>query len=286
MKIRIDHFVREIYRNRQWRHSVEDCRQTLPRAVDFYEQLMRGAPDAHDRIDLVFEPKLIYLQNPKVASTAIRRVLAEISGKKNTLLLRHKKGVYGNPPRMQHVGLKSFYQLACDPQTLVFSFVRNPYDRLISAWANKFAQYALVPSSYFGVWRPVVDTYLNARAEIDPSLPSGPNAYLSFPQFVRYACATASTFVEKHIYLQTQIVGVPGLTPGLIGKYESFQLDLEKLYDHINLPAELRQRLFTRVNRSVRTRCKEYFTQDLADQVYRAYESDFDAFHYPRALPD
>lgn len=257
----------------------------MPEALSFYEQLMKGAPDAHDRLDLVFDPKLIYLQNPKVASTAIRRVLAELSGKKISWALRHRKSEFGNPPRMQHVGLQKFYQLATDPQTLVFSFVRNPYDRLVSAWANKFAKFPLVRSSRFGSWRPVIDTYLRVRAEIDPSLPAGPNAYLSFPEFVRYACATADTFIEKHIYLQTKIIDVPGLTPGLIGKYENFQADLEKLYDRIQAPIEVRQRLLSKVNNSTRSRCSEYFTQDLANQVYQAFERDFDAFHYPRAVP-
>lgn len=258
----------------------------MPQAVEFYERMLAGAPDAHERLDLVLEPKLIYLQNPKVASTAIRKLLAELSGKKNFFMLRHRKGVYGNPPRMKHVGLRRFYQHAIDPETFVFTFVRNPYDRLISAWANKFANKPLIAGSLTRKQNSVITNYLRVRADIDPQLPAGPDAMLSFPQFIRYACLTADTFIEKHLYLQAKIAEVPGITINLVGKYENFQSDLSRLYDHIKAPPTLRQRLEVRVNHSRRARCSDYFTQALADQVFAAYERDFDAFGYSRAVPD
>jgi hypothetical protein len=256
----------------------------MPEAVHFYEKIIQHSPDAHETIDLVQAHKLIYLQNPKVASTSIRRFLAELSNKKIFGLRRYQTGEFGNPPRIRHLGLKNFYQLSIDPNTFVFSFVRNPYDRLVSAWANKFKNYPLITSAQSKRWRPVIDTYLKVRHEIDPKLPFGEGKSLSFEDFIRYSCLVADKDIEKHVALQTKLINIPGLKLGFVGKFENFQTDFMKVHEKINTPDYLIEKLKQTKNNSSRSHFSEYFSTELANEVFKSYELDFNEFGYSRKI--
>jgi hypothetical protein len=63
------------------------------------------------------------------------------------------------PAAPRHVGMSTFYRLVTSPGTLRFSFVRNPYARLVSAWADKYRDKPLVPGDSF------IDQYLKYRRD-------------------------------------------------------------------------------------------------------------------------
>jgi hypothetical protein len=46
----------------------------------------------------------------------------------------------------------------------------------------------------------------------------------------------------------------------------------------------VRSRTFVSMRRSTRPR-PSYYTADLGDRIYRAYERDFDRFKYPKTIP-
>jgi hypothetical protein len=174
--------------------------------------------------------------------------------------------------------VSAFHRLATDSATLRFSFVRNPYERLVSAWADKFQDRYLVAGDSF------IDKYLAHRNAIDPSLPRGEHRMLTFADFVTYATATASLRVDAHWQLQDDILNMPRLALDFIGRVETFARDIRRVLDHVGADQRLRQAAVMPPHASPHHSWPLYYTQDLADRVYRAYERDFDRFGYPRAI--
>jgi Sulfotransferase family len=257
------------------RNAVD--RRRDPDAAAFYADLS-GGYDPNARIDVLPSHKLIYVCVPKCASTSIKMILSTLAGRQPASFDHiHKRRHSGLLSPLQ-IGLSAFHRLATDAGVLRFSFVRNPYARLVSAWADKFQGKPLVAGD------PFVDRYLADRPAIDPSLPHGENRMLSFTDFIVYAAATARARVDAHWQLQDDIVSMPRLALDFIGKVESFTRDVVRVLDHVDAGAELRQRALIPMHASPHTRWPDYYTAALAERVYGAYEADFDRFGYPRTF--
>jgi hypothetical protein len=192
---------------------------------------------------------------------------------------RRQSGLKG--PRQ--LGIAAFHRLATDPATLRFAFVRNPYDRLVSCWADKYQDNPLVGGSN------KIDAYLHHKRRLDVDLPEGVDQTMSFADFVIFATeqvkSAGAARLDSHWDLQSKIIGVPGIELNFIGKLESFGEDMMHVLDRIGAPQAVRQQVTVRVRPSRRGRCADYYTTELADRVYRAYERDFDRFGYARTLP-
>jgi hypothetical protein len=195
-------------------------------------------------------------------------------------------GRVGYPRHPRTIGIRDFHRLASDPKTLRFTFVRNPYDRLVSCWANKFLDKPLVKRKLFTEGEFSVERYLAAKKDIDAALPEGPGQTLSFPDFVTYATSIAERGVDYHMQRQSDLLRVPGVPVDFTGKVENFSNDIVRVLDHVGASDELRKRVAVPLNKSQRSRAQEYYTPELAARVFRAYEADFDLLGYSRALPD
>jgi hypothetical protein len=176
-------------------------------------------------------------------------------------------------------GIVQFHRLATDPSALRFTFVRNPYARLVSCWVDQFADQPLAP----GHGR--IELYLEHRARVNPKLPFGADKSLSFAEFVEFACGSMTWRIDRHWQLQSDIIDLPGMDFNLIGKVENFNEDFSRVLDHVGADKTLRQTTVKPLHTSSRRKICDYFTPDLAALVYRSYERDFDRLGYPRALP-
>jgi len=247
-------------------------------AASFYSNLKnRGYdPDAH--IDVLPDYRLIYVNVPKCASTTIKMILSSLIGWNATSFEHLHKRRYSGLKSPSQVGLSTFYRTATDPQALRFSFVRNPYERLVSAWADKFQNKPLVQGDSF------IEKYLRHRPAIDASLPVGAERTLSFADFVTFANATADQRIDAHWQLQDDILGMPGIDLDFIGKIEHFETDIARVLHHIDGYARLRQATITPQHRSRHQPWPQYYTGALAKRVYQAYERDFDRLGYARGI--
>ena len=249
-----------------------------PQSYQFYTQLVAGgfAPNAH--IDVLPEQRIIYVCVPKNASSRIKITLSALLGRNLTLEWQaHKRKLSGlkSPKR---VGLTVFHCLATDPHALRFAFVRNPYARLVSCWLNKFCEVPLISA------KPSVDSYLAWRQKNDPSLPEGPTNTLPFDAFINFATMTAQDRVDAHWHLQAGLIDMPGIELNLIGKVESFEQDFMRVLDHAQANDPLRAAATKPANFTYPVDWRSYYTDELANRVYKAYELDFDRFQYPRKL--
>ncbi len=250
-----------------------------PLAYEFYYRMIADGYDPSAHIDVLPEHRIIYLCVPKSASSRIKMSLSALLGRNlSTLDAVHKRKLSGlKAPH--HVGLSRFYRLATDTQTLRFSFVRNPYARLVSCWANKFRNKPLTDGD------PFVDQYLAARGDIDASLPAGPGRSMAFSDFVRFISKPEARNLNAHWQCQHELIARPGIALDFIGRVERFEQDFARVFDHVGADGALRDIMRHPVNASRRQPWQDYYTSELATIVYRAYEADFDHFRYPRALP-
>jgi hypothetical protein len=246
-----------------------------PQAYAFYERLVAGgfAPNAH--IDVLPKQRIIYVCVPKNASSRIKMTLSSLLGRTvNSEREANKRKLSGlkSPKR---VGLSVFHRLATDPQTLRFTFVRNPYARLVSCWLNKFRDVPLISTNLS------VGTYLEWRQHNDLSLPEGPTGTLSFERFIDLATTTAKERVDAHWHIQAGLLDMPGIDLNLTGRVELFARDFIPVLDHVQASDALRIDAVKPINQSGNGDWEHYYTSELADRVYKAYEIDFDRFRYP-----
>jgi len=223
--------------------------------------------------------RVIYVCVPKNASSRIKITLSALLGHSVTSDWAANKRKLSGLKAPKHVGLTLFHGLATDPDALRFSFVRNPYARLVSCWTNKFRDKPLVPTY------PAVDSYLAWRQNNDRSLPSGAVRTLRFEEFVNFATATADERIDSHWNLQADLLDMPGIKLNLIGKIETFDKDFMHVLDHVRADDALRTDAVKPINMSDQEGWSNYYTTELANRVYKAYERDFDRFRYSRTMP-
>jgi hypothetical protein len=249
-----------------------------PAAAVFYERLLTGGYEPDLLLNVLPAHKLLYVVVPKAASTRIRRTLAQVDGRYVLSLKPSRWFRYSGPAGPRSMTKSSFYRLATGAETLRFSFVRNPYARAVSCWADKFRGKPLVPGD------PFIDIYLARRREIDGALPAGHERILSFADFIVFLAAVARTRCDIHFQAQDDILSMPGIALDFVGKVETFAQDFARVLDHLRAGEALRRAAITAINESGHDHWPSYYTPSLADRLYRAYECDFDRFAYSRAL--
>jgi Sulfotransferase family len=271
--------AKQLWTNGLWNISMKVAAWREPVAAKFYRKLEAEAYAPDYLINVLPKHDLIYVVVPKAGSTRIRATLSAIVGRYSLQLKPKRWGMLRGPQGPRSMTARSFYRLATSPRTLRFSFVRNPYDRLLSCWANIYRGKALIPGD------PQIEIYLAMRQSIDSTLPAGADRTLSFEDFVTFAVANANMCNDVHLQSQDAITTLPGISLDFIGRMESFNKDFTRVLDHLDAGENIRNEALVRLNPSDHGRCSEYYSAQLADRIYRAYERDFDRFNYPRALP-
>jgi hypothetical protein len=255
---------------------LDRCRD--PTAGAFYRELVEKGCDPNAHIDVLPHHRVLYLCVPKCASTTIKMVLSATLGRSPSSFEHVHKRVHTGLKSPYEVGPSALHWLVHDRAALRFSFVRNPYDRLVSAWADKFQNKPLLGGDSF------IDKYLKHREAIDPSLPAGADRTLPFADFVRFASGTADRRLDPHWQSQDDLLSMPGIRLDFIGKVESFEQDFGRVLDHIGAPRVRCQTDPAHLNKSAHRPWRDYYTPALAAEAYRAYERDFDRLGYARAM--
>ena len=139
----------------------------------------------------------------------------------------------------------------------VFAFVRNPYDRLVSAY-----EYLLQGGNNDANKR-FRDTVLSS--------------YASFADLVKHGLGRSEIEKKYHFMPQHRFIVAPwgSIMVDYVGRYESIEADFATISDRIGLDARLPHR-----NSSARAHFDEYYTDELRSLVYRHYKTDFDLLGY------
>lgn len=203
--------------------------------------------------------KCIFLHIPKAAGTSIERFLRGIDSDIPEKVLR-KRGF--SHFLNNHLG---YY---------VFSVVRNPYDRFVSAWKwgeLKFSKEGDLP--FYQKSRSIpfeeyvlLTTDTKYRSE-NTELWSEYDEYHTLPQFEFFPNFNGGHYFTDEIH--------PDFTCNFIGRFENIEQDFKKVccdigLEELKLPHAYNSKVFQQPFE---------WTHDLKDQVYNYYKKDFDLFY-------
>jgi site-specific DNA-cytosine methylase len=235
---------------------------------------------------------MVYVSNPKAASTTIHRIFLALSGIEPGMPTRK---AYRNPAIRERINRSGLRQEEIDPKSQAsgpysdyfwFTFVRDPYSRAVSNYNNKLNRYALnfdrrayfaaKVAQFFGgpsAWRSHLYgvRYLQKR--------------ISFKAYVRGLHRYGVGF-DPHFRVQRRILQTGIVRYDYIGRVERFEKDIRKVLKANGIADEalIASAMKTRENTSSAERpVEELLTGRLRQRIHDLYVDDFRAFGYRRS---
>jgi chondroitin 4-sulfotransferase 11 len=199
---------------------------------------------------IIPEKKLIYLINYKVASSSI---LSTLIAKK--VIDNEEIHTIAKQVLLQKLILnkreRKYYK---------FTFVRNPYTRLISCYKNKILNEKDKKRPYFKQ---------NLFKQILKSK--------SFDDFIKSVCKIPDRISDMHFISQYYYI-YKGNNPivDFVGKFETLQKDFKYIKDKFNLES------LPHCNKTSKSDWMNNYTLETAELVYNRYKNDFKAFGYEK----
>jgi hypothetical protein len=244
------------------------------------------APDYFElrRIQLMLiasrERRYLYVTNPKVASTTVRNRLRELNGfpplDDPRDVMGHKGSGFWMPKTMTRGELK---EVCTSPAYFRFSFVRNPFDRIVSAYT--YFQQGIEARTETADHKP---RFLRA---VDPKRDEKTWRRMDFPTFVRAVCLDTAYVQDQHWRTQSDLLKLGLIAYDFVGKMESFGADMTKVLERLGAPDEVKARADQKTNQSRRgASVASHFDRATADLVRQKFAEDFRAFGYSLDLPD
>jgi hypothetical protein len=156
------------------------------------------------------------------------------------------------------------------PDYLRFSFVRNPYSRLVSAWKSKLA------------WDDPQYDYLRAsiREACDYPVVDGQRAGpIAFRDAVECLLGKPAAF-DDHWSRQVDLLVADVIPYHIVGRFESFGQDFHAILRRLHAPAEVIDIASQVFNPTRPMALGAVFDPPLAGRVYSHYIADFETFGY------
>jgi hypothetical protein len=211
---------------------------------------------------------IIYGRVPKVANSSVKAALTRLlreppqEGLRSTADAFWRHGTHGET-RM----INAEMAISLRSTHICFSFVRNPFDRLASAYNNKIIEIEAPPSGMAAM---------------------GLERLMPFESFLEIVCNTDDTELDVHLLPQSTILYHDGvLVPDFIGKLEAIDahwMALRQRLRQLGLPAlgRLPSKI---VRRSGETDLSQLFnSKRLISQVFERYKEDFELFYPDQPL--
>ena len=228
---------------------------------------------AHEKFALV-APDLsyVYVQVPKAASSTVKRQLWTLTGRRiddgSTMRLHREAGGHLLLPDLTSRQIRTVLK---GDGAFRFTFVRNPYDRLGSAYRDKVLNAAgLHPEGY------------------DHGLALAGGEKPGFDAFVRAVAATDDERCDVHWMSQHRCGLFDIVDFHHVGRVETFQADMRLILARIAGPEAADARLAgVNVSRipfdQQGARDAIGFTEELAELAFRRFQRDFELFGYDQA---
>lgn len=222
---------------------------------------------------------LLFIWLLKVACTNWKKVLLMIAGQLTVDEAKHVLG-YDVHHTLELKYLKTLDQYSKDEiehrlkSYFKFVFVRHPFDRLVSAYRNKFnnSLNTVFPEIY---GRQIIRNY---RPNADnASLSTGQN--VTFEEFLRFAIDTHPAKQNEHWQVYDYLCSFCAVNYDFIGNYETLDSDARFVLNriggrHISFPKAppVRSHVWTGVFANL--------SRELVRQVWEKYSEDFEMFNY------
>lgn len=271
--------------------TQESRRHLLTEVCAIYQALVTEQPITRRQASRVFVEdgsRLLYCEVPKAGCSNWKRVLMVLGGNANsTQGIPHNVAHYANNlhrlENFDHAGIAE--RLRSYTKVL---FVREPFERLVSAFRDKFES----PNSYYHpvFGRAIISRY---RTNATPAaLRTG--AGVTFREFIQYLLDVRRPVgMDIHWEPVSQLCNPCLLRYNFIGKFESIETEANFLLRSIGAPSNLTFPKFKDRNPDAeRTSSKitqSYFAQLNSTERQKAYDfyyKDYLMFNYPKPFED
>lgn len=204
---------------------------------------------------IYFKP-FYYNENKKVGYIIIHKVL---STSLCEMMLDSENIPYGKYQEHNVHHNKFFTEIPPPCEIFSFSFVRNPFARLVSVYKSKYQANAYQ----------VFDIYAFG-------LLLGKNRVKNFEDFVKRIYKIPDKFLESHLAKQYSILydDDGNCRVKFVGKMENVSQDWAYIQSKVDLPN------LPHKNKTEKIDWRDFYTLELAELVYLYYKEDFEAFGY------
>lgn len=210
--------------------------------------------------------KYATLTNPKAGCSTIKVVLHALEGGEPVEWWQLHDGDQGMS--FSRWDLDELVAFLNTPEHLTFCFVRNPYDRLLSAWKSK----VLSNSDRH---------YAPFRERLREELGYPDDTAVSFREFAHYVMRKEDPIWDDgHWGLQTRNLWWGCMQYDFVGRFESFEADLVELLARLGADKEVIAHASIRYNSTETIPLAAAYDAELAAAVYEFWREDFDAFNY------
>jgi hypothetical protein len=199
--------------------------------------------------------KLIYLNLPKTGCSSVKKSLLD-KLKNEEVHLQNELDIHSLFGNMSHFGklpakYKDYY---------MFTFVRNPFTRVVSGYLNKFRDFERIKKHGF-----LYQGYMGDIFTLD----------MEFDEYVRNMVKIPHAFAEKHFRPLYHSVSVNATKPvDYIGKFQTMAEDFKFIQEKFELPP------LPHLNKSNSYDYRTYYTPELVELVYQYYKQDIEQFDY------
>lgn len=227
-----------------------------------YEANLRRYGEVVPRIFYLIDPlKLAYLETPKVACTAIRMALAQASGISFDRSEGFEYHLYIDPQWHRVAGKLDRAQCGYDR----FSFVRNPFDRLVSCYRSKV------------IYRPSPKQVSPHFQNYFFTIPVN----ISFADFVERVSQIPDALADAHFKSQYAMLSCDGeLQVDYLGRFEWLADDWRPIAERYQLEPLLEAANVSKNKPGTHSDYRLYYTEPLVHWVYERYRKDVEAFGY------
>ncbi|MBW0143685.1 sulfotransferase family 2 domain-containing protein [Sphingomicrobium clamense] len=225
--------------------------------------------DFYDHTYISLRNKYLFHTVGKAANSTVKHVFytIDLAGRRARMPSVHDRAASPLLSPFQ-LGETMMQDVLDDPQFTRFTFVRDPYSRLLSCYLDRIADKKSRPHAQF----------VRAMGK--------PVGYApSFEEFIETVCAQPPAEQNNHWRVQC-VDALVGVIPyDFIGKQESFDADMDKLVTKIT--GKPQEKVAEDVNASPSktgstSRLAEFFNKRTVELVQEAYARDFDELGYAR----
>ena len=219
-------------------------------------------------IHVLPERRIIFVTNPKVASSTIKSTLwrwhlrnPDYEFGRNEIHNK-KKSPFGSPHDfdfrefMSNINCQAYFRMC---------FVRNPYTRLLAFYLDKIVK--------------------RRESLVLENLGFSNDEPVTFSALVARISERTWHDADRHYRAQTENLLWGDILYDFTGRFESFSTEMDRLA--LSFDFHFRDYLFVRRRHATQaeTHLHEFYTCELQERVHDLYRSDFEAFGYDHALP-
>ncbi|XP_033745584.1 carbohydrate sulfotransferase 11-like [Pecten maximus] len=224
--------------------------------------------------------KLVFCYIPKIACSQWKTIFITLTGKVNASVLD-----FGNVHKKYHSKMNFLSGYSLRERKFIlekykkYVVVRNPFERLLSAYRNKFVGNGF--SEFREVGQEIIKRFRkNATLE---SLKKGDD--VTFLEFVQFLTDEETKYFDDHWKTYTAICHPCHVQYDFIGKYETISRDADFILRDIGAPPEIRFPKRSEKYSTLETlkTFETFYSQipgEYIAKLYNNYEADFELFGY------